>query len=394
MDRDAAVDRRIVRRGKKGRDELMDNHTMDVIVVGGGIMGASATWHLARAGVRVALLEQFELAHTRGSSHGAARIFRLAYDEPDYVRLAVSALQEWREAEKALGRELLWTTGGVDIGPPAHLQGVMHGLGSANCPYEYLDRDDASRRFPWLTLPEDWAAVYQGDAGVLNADACRLGLAELARNAGAEIRERTRVDRLVPQGDGVVAETDAGHWTAEHVILATAGWSNRLLAPLGLDVPMRVTREQVAYFPYRGKAVPLPFICHGGASSFDFYGLPNWHTGELKLGKHGAGPDVDPDSEAVVDQERLAEVYDFVREHLPVCGSTPVRSETCLYASTPDDDFVLDRIGRIVLGIGFGGHGFKFGAIIGRILADIARGEIAPFAPRFAHQRFAVASHE
>ena len=88
----------------------------DVVVVGAGAMGSSTAWWLARRGVDVVLLEQFEQGHVRGSSHGGSRIFRFAYPEPDFVALAQRALPLWRELEDDAGVPLLDTTGGVDHG--------------------------------------------------------------------------------------------------------------------------------------------------------------------------------------------------------------------------------------------------------------------------------------
>src|SRR5205809_4191911 len=82
----------------------------DVVVVGGGVMGLAAAWALRRAGREVLVLEQFRIGHTHGSSHGAGRIFRLAYDEPEWVRLAQEALPLWRELEAESGGTLLELT--------------------------------------------------------------------------------------------------------------------------------------------------------------------------------------------------------------------------------------------------------------------------------------------
>jgi sarcosine oxidase len=92
---------------------------VDVAVVGAGIVGLSAAWRLAEAGQDVVVLERFDLGHNRGSSHGATRIFRFAYDDPVYVRLAQEALPLWRELESTAGRSLLHITGGIDVGDPA-----------------------------------------------------------------------------------------------------------------------------------------------------------------------------------------------------------------------------------------------------------------------------------
>jgi sarcosine oxidase len=366
----------------------MNNQQVDVVVVGAGIMGASTAWHLANRGLRVIVCEQFALDHTRGSSHGASRIFRLAYDEVDYVHLAQRALPLWREAEAALGRELLWTTGALDLGTAEKLDPIAHALTTAEVPFERLTHRQALNRFPAFNLPDGWEVLYQPDGGVLHANACRAGLIELAQQAGADIRPHTAVTYLDLAQDSVDVETIRGHWRAGCVVLTAAGWANRLLTPFSLTVPIKVTREQVAYYRCCDSHRLLPFIWHPSTPAFELYGLPNGSWDEVKIGEHGSGPEVDPDSEGTVEPTRLELVHRFVREHLPAASDEPVASETCLYASTPDDDFVIDRVGPIVLGLGFGGHGFKFGAVVGAMLADLVQGESAP-GGRFAYARFA-----
>src|SRR5258708_19941013 len=106
---------------------------VDVVVVGAGIVGLSAAWRLAEAGQDVLVLEQFNIGHGRGSSHGPSRIFRFAYDDPVYVRLAQHAVPLWRELESATGTDLLRITGGIHIGDPPYLDASGPALRS-RCP--------------------------------------------------------------------------------------------------------------------------------------------------------------------------------------------------------------------------------------------------------------------
>jgi sarcosine oxidase len=360
----------------------------DVIVVGAGIMGASAAWHLASRGLKTVLLEQFELDHQRGSSHGSARIFRLVYDIPEYVELARQALPLWRRAERELDRDLLWTTGGLDIGPPTEIAALSTVLSAQGVSHELLSSWMLRDRFPAFTVPESWEALSQPEGGVLHADACRLGLAELARRAGATILPRTPVLSLEPSNSGVSLMTPDGRWDAESAVLTAAGWTNRLIEPLGLHVPLRVTREHVAY--YRGHHAEriVPFIFRQAPQRFHFYGLPNWQSGEVKVGINASGPETDPDAEPVLDAEMVRSISESVHRYLPSLDLEPQSVETCLYASTPDDDFVLERTGSLVLGVGFGGHGYKFGAVIGSLLADLVEGASLSLPSRFALSRF------
>ncbi|MCA9863759.1 MAG: FAD-dependent oxidoreductase, partial [Thermomicrobiales bacterium] len=96
----------------------MAKQATDVIIVGGGAMGAGAAWRLARAGFRVQLFEQFGVGHELGSSHGPSRMIRLAYDKPEYVELGRAAYQFWHDLEAESGEALVRMTGGLDIGAP------------------------------------------------------------------------------------------------------------------------------------------------------------------------------------------------------------------------------------------------------------------------------------
>src|ERR1051326_7020168 len=94
-------------------------HGYDVIVIGVGGMGSAAAFHLARRGARTLALEQFDIPHDFGSSHGLSRIIRLAYwEHPDYVALVRRAYDLWRALEAETGEPLLVVTGSIDAGPP------------------------------------------------------------------------------------------------------------------------------------------------------------------------------------------------------------------------------------------------------------------------------------
>jgi glycine/D-amino acid oxidase-like deaminating enzyme len=135
----------------------MSNYTADVIIIGGGVMGCAAAYHLAKDGQRVLLLEQFAVGHTYGSSHGPSRIIRLAYDSPDYVQLAQAAYTLWRNLEAEAGASLMLKVGGFDLGSPdaLMLDGIRATYQALGVPFEAVDRDEIVRRFPQFNLPED-----------------------------------------------------------------------------------------------------------------------------------------------------------------------------------------------------------------------------------------------
>src|SRR5919107_2851790 len=129
----------------------------DVIVIGLGGMGSATLFHLAGRGLRVLGLEQYDLLHEYGSSHGLTRIIRLAYwEHPSYVLLLKRAYQLWRELENGAGERLLHITGSIDAGPAdgpifqgALSSSLLHGL-----PHEVLNGRQLQQRFPGYRLPD------------------------------------------------------------------------------------------------------------------------------------------------------------------------------------------------------------------------------------------------
>jgi glycine/D-amino acid oxidase-like deaminating enzyme len=139
----------------------MRNH-FDVIVVGGGVMGAATAYQLSKRNVSVLLIEQFQIGNIKGSSHGPSRIIRLAYDGVDYGRMAQSAYKQWRELETESNQELMKVTGGFDFGPPhaTYLDGIRQTYLALNIPFEDIRGDEIIRRFPQINIPSDSVVLY------------------------------------------------------------------------------------------------------------------------------------------------------------------------------------------------------------------------------------------
>ncbi len=364
---------------------MSSESSVEVVVIGAGVAGAAAAWELARRGHRVTLLEQFALDHVLGSSHGRSRIFRLAYDTADYVGLAQEALHGWRELEEDSGHDLLRITGAVDIGPRELLEPIAAALTERGAESSWLTDQDLGSA---VRAPEGWKALYQPLGGVLSARECLAAFAHGAVRMGATVLPDAKAASVVPEVDHVDVDTDRGVFAAEVAVIAAGGWANTLLQPLGLDVPLKVTREHVAYFRIAPEVEFLPFIWHTDDGSPEAYGLPNAEDGTAKVGRHLAGQQVRPGGRGSPDPERISALTEFVGRHLPGLEPKALLPETCLYASTPDDDFVIERHGRVILAVGFGGHGFKFGPAIGAMVAELVEGRSIELATRFSRGRF------
>ena len=383
----------------------MSDHTADVIVVGGGVMGCAAAYHLAKDGQRVLLLEQFVVGHTHGSSHGPSRIIRLAYDGADYVQLARAAYALWHDLETESGESLLLKVGGFDFGSPNAfmLDGIRATYQAVGVPFEAVDRDEIVRRFPQFNLPEDTVGYYQPDYSLLAADQCVATLAAQARCHGATVYENEPAREIRPTTSGVEVRTEQGTYTADRVILSAGSWLRPLLRQLDLELPLTVTKEQLAFYQPRDPTAFMPdrfplFIHRFPGTTSLGSGFPLFGHAGVKMMLDRIGPEVDPDDpDRAIDQPCLDRLRAYVANILPTLGDDIIETVTCRYTMTPDEHFIIDRHPthpQMVIASPCSGHGFKFGIVMGRILADLAvRGATEYNIERFRLGRPALKKH-
>jgi monomeric sarcosine oxidase len=324
----------------------------DVAVVGAGIMGAATAYALARDGRDVTLYEQFEIGHTRGSSHGRSRIVRLAYPDLEFVELAKESFAGWRELEREAGVELLELNGLLElVGDLA--QGSSAALAAFGAEYELVPGEVARTRWP-VGVPDGWTALFQPEAGIVRADLAHRAFVERAVARGAELRENVRVESL----DDLDAD----------VVVLTAGpWVTRFVP----DLPVKITRETVVYFRREGAPLPSVVQLDPVTRGHALYSLHDPVHG-LKAGAHHAGAEVDPDDERGPDPALVERAAEWVARTYPDADPEPVAAETCIYTTTPDEHFILERRGRVVIGSPCSGHGFKFAPAVGVRLARMA----------------------
>jgi sarcosine oxidase len=330
----------------------------DVVVVGAGVMGLAAARALTCAGREPLVLEQFRVGHTRGSSHGATRIFRLAYEEPEWVRLAQEALPLWRELETESGESLLQLTGLIDLpDDPDRLAATLYATGT---PYELLTAEEVEHRFDLVTDCDK--VVWQPDAGVVLADR-----AVRAFRAGIPLREEARVNALVPGTDGVRIHTDAGSIDARAAVVSAGAWARPLLATAGIELPVTLTRETVAYFRLDDDRAVPSVIDYPNRETYALTGGP----GMVKVGVHRSGPAADPEEPGAPDYAIVRFAADWAVRTYSLAQPEPVEVETCLYTNTVDTGFVLERHGPIVVCSACSGHGFKFAPAVGARVAAL-----------------------
>jgi sarcosine oxidase len=350
-------------------------------------LGLSAARSLSRRGWSVEVLEAADaIGHPLAGSKGDTRIFRLGYPEPHYVEMAIAARALWRELEGEVGRPLLHVTAQLSFGESAEVDAVAASLARHGEPAERLTQREARARFPDVSV--SGPALFEASSGVLAADEC---LRALCTSAAFEVRTGTRVTEVTQRDTGATAQASDGSVFQADVVIDCAGPA--ALALLGPSTAAPVvgappSLPQVAYFraAHTGSVDParLPVFIEWGDAMV--YGLPvlgsGAHAGTFKVSHHTPGPPLDAYDPTTAtrplldadDPALLAVLTDTVRRLLPGLDPEPVTTERCVYDNSADTDFVLDRVGHVVVGCGTSGHAFKFGPLLGELLADLADG--------------------
>ncbi len=372
----------------------------DVIVVGAGVMGTSAALHLAKAGARVRLFEQFSIGHAMGSSHGASRIIRLAYPEPEYVRLAQAAFAMWRDLEAESGERLLYRTGGLDFGAPDALGLAEIGANyrALGVEFEALSGAEITRRYPQIRPPAGSIGFFQPDYSMLAADLCVRTAASQAQRNGAQLHENEGVRRISVQSDSVTVHTDRGDYHAARLVLASGSWVLPQLRALGVNLPLVVTKEQVlhmaAHTPADFEIGRFPLFIHRFAGTTVLgSGFPLLGHRAPKFIYDRIGVVVEPgDPDRAIDQKNLEIARNYALGVIDGLTGDVDEVISCRYTMTPDEHFVIDthpQHAHVVIASPCSGHGFKFGSVIGQILSDLAmRGATAHDISLFKLARF------
>jgi sarcosine oxidase, subunit beta len=371
--------------------------TADVLVVGGGVHGASATWHLARRGVDVLLVERGELAG--GPTGRSSAVCRAYYTDPFLARVARASLDLLATfPEHTGGRDAgFHRTGGLFLHGPDDAEVVVHtaaALTAIGTTTDLLRPADLAERFPRLALDGVACAAYEHDAG--HADPVRTTTAMVAhaREHGARVRLRAEVVAIEPRPGtdrGVtVALADGTRISAGRVLLAAGPWTGRLAAMAGASLPLTVERHVVATFATAGARhldldVVLADVPNG------YYAKPEAGGGFLAGPLTPAPPIADPDAvdPRIHDDEVAALGEALVRRVPDLAAAQPRGGWASLYDVSPDWQPVIGEVAPgVVVDAGTSGHGFKLAPALGGHVAALVLGEADPGLAAFHPDRF------
>lgn len=357
------------------------SRTADVVVVGGGVVGASAAYHLTVAGLgRVLLLERADALGT-GSTGACAGGFRFQFSSEVNVRLSLAsipmivgfeeqhgiALDVWRDGYLFLVRdEEAWP----DFIRAADLQR------SLGVDVRLLQPAEAGRLMPGLALEGVVGATFCPDDGIADPSGLTNGYATLARREGAEIRTSVNVTGVrVGAGRVLGVETSAGPVDAPIVVNAGGPWAAALARTAGVDLPLEpVPRNVVVTGPFPGRPERRTLVIDVSTSFYFHREGPGVLMGMASRDERSSFQ-TRPD-ERVINEEILPTA---VRVFPPLEEAGLERTWAGLYEMTPDRHPVLGPVSGVegfYLANGFSGHGFQHAPIVGRLLAEmIGEGE-------------------
>lgn len=352
----------------------------DVIVLGIGGMGSATAYHLAKRGRRILGLDAFARGHHHGSSHGKSRGIREAYGEsPQYVPLVQRAYALWRELEAETGQSLLTITGGIGIGPAEPGFGANQKAAAAQygLAVEELTPAAIMARWPGFSVPDGYVGIYDPHTGFLKPEPCVAAHLDLAARHGAELRFSEPVRRWSADGAGVRVETDRAAYRADALVITAGPWAGEILADLHL--PCEVWRMYNVYFaPVHPELFgPDRFPVYGiRGPEGSYYGVPMLPGDSIKIGRHDRGDICTPESaRRTIRPDEIDLMRMVLDKYMPGATGDVRDATTCLYTMTPDGHFIIDRHpehAQVVYAAGFSGHGFKFTAAIGEVMADLA----------------------
>lgn len=361
-----------------------------IVIVGAGIVGLSTAYALLKQGIEhVTILEQATVDHARSTSRGPSRLLRFEYGKDAfYSEMVRLSLQRWKELECATKRTLYTQTGLLVLGdeddnftlPSYH---VLRELGIAT---QRLSQRACMQRFPQFHTQPYSAFTYNRTAGILHASTCLHVLKQLILDLGGKLCEASRVTRIItgdqPRPLQLVLRSGE-EYTADRVVLATGPWVHSLLGELQL--PVHLTRQYLLYFA----DLPASSFCRHSFPAFiapsvhggDLYGFPlhnsstSHDSGWFKAASHIFGEPVDPAEVPTIDEHVISQVRKQLYELVPALqDATLIHVDACMYDVSDDGNFILDSTpadARVVFASGLTGHGFKFGPLLGELLASM-----------------------
>ena len=347
--------------------------TADVVVIGGGVMGASTAYHLARKGVSRVVLVEREAFFGQGSTGRCAGGVRYQFATEVNIRLSQASLPMLERFKEETGVDagyrpigyLFFLTREEDVERFRQAVALQHRLGVAT---EWLSGDEVRRRLPFMRLDDVLAGTFHAKDGLADPHSVVQGYVQAARRLGVLPLTETEVTGIQVQGGRVRAvETNRGVIQTPVVVNAAGPWAGRIGRMVGLDIPITPLRRQwLTTTPLPDLPADFPFVIDF-AQALYFHpegrgvltGMSNPHE------KPGFFLNVDPEWEMVHMEAAM--------QRLPMLEQAGVVARVAgLYEVTPDAHPIIGptEVQGFYVCAGFSGHGFMHGPVAGLLTAE------------------------
>ncbi|WP_406120059.1 NAD(P)/FAD-dependent oxidoreductase [Streptomyces sp. NBC_00989] len=353
----------------------------EVVVIGGGVIGTSIAYHLARAGVRdVVLVERDELA--AGSTSKAAGGVRAQFSDGLNVQLGARSLEAFERFEEDTGHDIgLHRVGYLFLlSTPEDVASFETGVrlqNSLDVPSRIIDPAEARRLSPLISTEGLIAAAYSPDDGHCTPEAVVHGYASAARAHGATILRHTDVTGIETHGENITAVvTTLGRIDTYTVICAAGAWSKGIGAMAGVDLPVQPLRRQIAV------TEPVPGLPPDLPMTIDFSTSLYFHAEGPGLLVGMSDPDERPGFATDTHDRWIPRLADAMRRRAPdLLELRRTGGWAGLYENTPDHNALIGEatsVSRFLYATGFSGHGFLQGPAVGEVVRDLYLGHV-PF---------------
>ena len=367
-------------------------NTASVVIVGGGIMGASTAYHLAKRGLTdcVILEKEFLAQASTGLSAGG---IRQQFSHPANIRLSQEAVRLFERFDEEFGVDINFRQVGYLFlaQSEASWQEILENVQvqrAAGVPVEVLSPDEIKYRWPYVNVNDLKGGTFGPQDGYADPYSVAMAFASSARRLGVRIEEQTRVTGIYVEGGRVKGvETNRGAIAAPVVVNVAGAWGAEVARMAGFNLPVQPYRRQV-FMTQAFPAIPKP--------------VPMILDIDLSFYFRGEGPGVlmgmsdhtePPSFNTNVDYCFLERVIDAAVQRAPILEQAEImRGWAGLYDITPDDNPIigpLPGVEGLFCAIGFSGHGFQQGPTVGRVLSELILDKRTGFdLGPFAHDRF------
>jgi sarcosine oxidase, subunit beta len=348
-----------------------------VVIIGGGVMGLSTAYHLARAGVRdVVLLDKAEFGS--GSTCKAAGGVRAQFSDRVNIELGLRSLKTFETFKDTFDQEIdLHQVGYLFLlEKPEHVEAFEMNVSLQNelgVPSRMIDVAEAKRLSPMISTEGLLAAAYSPTDGHCTPESVVGGYAGAARRAGTRLVRNCEVTGINTNGRVITGvETPRGSIVAETVICAAGAWSRALGEMAGVDLPVEPLRRQIV------TTEPIPGLDPNTPFTIDFSTSFYFHTEGRGLLLGMSDPNETRGFKMKEDEAWLPGLGAAIERRAPQISDIGLGPGWAgLYEMTPDHNALVGEsrdVSRFLYATGFSGHGFLMGPAIGEVMRDLYLG--------------------